>query len=340
MTESKTTGGAHRVAAFLLSLEREAALDVMRHLEEGVVADVATAMSELGEEFADNDSINRLYSDLAVVLNTPVKVTAPNPSQLHVLLEEAFGSERATALIDEIRERHEHEQPFAAVETYLPESIGRALSEETPASAAIVLSHLDPGVSAQVVVSFEPEFALAAVTKMATLNAPPIGTLKSIAKNLEQRLVVIAKGPVAPDPSKRLQTIAEMLNFSGSELERTVLEGLEKEDEEMVAEIREFMFKWTDLAGVDKRAMQKILASIDTRTLAIALKACPADVEDNIAANLSTRVKAMVIEERELAGAVAMSEVLTARGEILKAVHALIEAGEFSPARGGEEMVN
>jgi flagellar motor switch protein FliG len=100
------------------------------------------------------------------------------------------------------------------------------------------------------------------------------------------------------------------------------------------------MFTWTDLAEVDKRSMQKILGSVDTRTLALALKACTADVEENVGNNLSSRVKAMVIEERELAGAVPMSEVLAARGEILKAVHALIEAGDFQPARSGEELVS
>lgn len=340
MSEQDSTGGAQRVAAFLLSLEREVALEVMRHLDETIVSNVATAMAELGEEFEDTEAVNRLYHDLAVAYNAPSKITAPNPSQLLLILEEAFGEERAEKLLQDIRDRREHEQPFAVVESHLPGSIARALSEETPSSAAIVLSHLDPGVSANVVSSMDPEFALAAVTKMATLTAPPTATLKSIAKNLADRLIIIAQGPAAPDPSARLKTIAEMLNYSASDLERSVLEGLEKEDEGMVSEIREFMFTWTDLANVDKRAMQKILASIDTRTLAISLKACTAEVEDNIANNLSSRVKAMVIEERELAGAVPMSEVLMARGELLRAVHALIESGEFSPARGGEEMVS
>jgi flagellar motor switch protein FliG len=69
------------------------------------------------------------------------------------------------------------------------------------------------------------------------------------------------------------------------------------------------------------------------------LKACTSDVEENVTSNLSSRVKLMVIEERELAGAVPMSEVMAARGEIMKAVHSLIEAGDFAPARSGEELV-
>ncbi len=117
------------------------------------------------------------------------------------------------------------------------------------------------------------------------------------------------------------------------------MEGIEAEDSDMAGEIREYMFTWAELSTIDKRAMQKILGSVDTRTLSIALKACAADVEENISSNLSTRVKAMVIEERELAGAVPMSEVMQSRGEIMKAVHSLIESGDLSPARSGEELV-
>jgi hypothetical protein len=36
---------------------------------------------------------------------------------------------------------------------------------------------------------------------------------------------------------------------------------------------------------------------------------------------------------------VPMTEVLGARAEIMRAVHALIDAGEFKPSRGGEELV-
>ena len=175
---------------------------------------------------------------------------------------------------------------------------------------------------------------------MANLTPPGAETLKSIGRNLEVRLRILSETPAPPDPSSRLKTIAEMLNYTSPDMERSVLEGLEREGEDTVTEIREFMFTWKDIAEVDKRAMQKILASVDTRTLAIALKACSAEVEQNVTDNLSSRVKAMVVEERELAGAIPMSEVLFARGELLKAVHALIDSGEFQPSRGGEEMVS
>lgn len=332
--------GTERAAAFLLSLDREDALSVMRHLDGELVSEVASSMTELGEKFSEHDVVNKLYFAVAREVNQPTTVMSQSDTQLRFLLEEAFGTDRALGVLDEIRQRQLAERPFQDVEFFSPEVMATALADETPTSCAIVLSHVEPAFSASVLGNMEQDLALETVTRMATLVPPGAAALKSMARNLTRQLEVINRQPAPTDPSVRLQTIAEMLNYSNQDLERSVLEGLEEEDEEMAGEIRDFMFTWTDLAGVDKRSMQKILGSVDTRTLAIALKACTADVEENVAGNLSSRVKVMVLEERELAGSVPMSEVLAARGEIMKAVHALIEAGDFAPARSGEELVN
>ncbi|MFT7484359.1 MAG: flagellar motor switch protein FliG [Candidatus Paceibacteria bacterium] len=339
MSPKNEIPGPERAAAFLLSLEREDALSVMRHLDADLVSEVASAMTELDEKFSEHDTVNKLYFAVSREVLQPTTVQAQSDTQLRFLLEEAFGPERALGVLDDIRQRQLAERPFQDVEFYSPEVLAIALCEETPTSCAIVLSHVEPAYSAEVLGNMEQELALSTVTQMATLVPPGAAALKSMARNLTASLEVINRQPSPADPSARLQTIAQMLNYSNLDLERSVLEGLEEANADMAGEIREFMFTWTDLATVDKRSMQKILGSVDTRTLALALKACTADVEENVAGNLSSRVKVMVLEERELAGAVAMSEVMAARGEIMKAVHALIEAGDFAPARSGQELV-
>jgi len=339
MKDDQATSGPVRIAAFLLSLEREDALELLRHLDADLVAEVATAMTELGESFSDKDSVDHLYADLARSLNTRRTVSSQSDSQLQALLAEAFDEERAKQMLGEIRSRQLHTRPFRDIERFPTRALAKALQAESPLTSAIVLSHVDPGVSADIISELDPEVALETVTRMATLVSPDAQVLRSMARNLARRLEVLAEEPPAPDPSVRLKTVAEMLNFSSTELERSVMEGIEADDEGMAEEIREYMFTWTDLADVDKRSMQKILGAIDTRTLAVALKACAADVEANVTENLSTRVKAMVVEERDLVGAVPMSEVLQSRAMILKAVHGLIDSGEFEPARSGEELV-
>ena len=86
--------------------------------------------------------------------------------------------------------------------------------------------------------------------------------------------------------------------------------------------------------------MQKVLASVETRTLSLALKGSSEAVEQNVMANLSSRVRDMVDDERELLGAVPLSEVVSARNEIMVVVRGLMDQGEFNPARAGEELVS
>ena len=86
--------------------------------------------------------------------------------------------------------------------------------------------------------------------------------------------------------------------------------------------------------------MTKILGTVDTKTLAVSLKGCSPAVEKNILSNLSSRVREMVIEERELAGAMPVADVKVARDEVLKNIRALIESGEFRPSRGGDALVS
>jgi flagellar motor switch protein FliG len=203
-----------------------------------------------------------------------------------------------------------------------------------------VLAHLDPSLSAEVLGSLPPERALALVKRMATLVPPGFETLVVIAQNLAERLKAMAAAPVARDPMTQLKTIAELLNFSQPEVEKTVLEGIQKDDATKATAIRELMFTWENLADLDKRAMQKVLASVDTKTLAISLKGASAPVEENIMGNLSQRVREMVKDERDLAGAMALKDVRVARNEVMKAVRGLMESGEFRPARAGEELVN
>ena len=330
--------GDQRVAAFLLSLDRDQAAELMSRLDPAVVPAVAKAMLELDETFSDPESVDSLYTEVARDLHTRHGVDCAPVDSLHELLDKSFGAEQGGEVAKEIESRRLAERPFAVIEECSPASIAAALAGESISIVAVILAHMTPAVAAEVLGRMEEARGLEIVQRMANLEPLQPGTLASLAAHLNAQVALHEESRIAEGPA-RVQSIAEMLNFTRQDVERSILENLEKEDEEMAAEIRESMFTWVDLAEVDKRSMQKILASVDTRTLALALKACTAEVEVNVLSNLSTRVQEMVAEERELAGLVPMTEVLTARAEIMRAVHALIDAGEFKPSRGGEELV-
>lgn len=331
--------GVDRVASFLLSLEEKQAAAVLRHIGPDVLTEVAEAMTRVDSAVATPQRIGELKRLLAVQATGPKTLRPRKESELGALLNEGLGAQRSREVVDRLRERRAHDRPFFELESLPPEDLARSLANESPAVCALVLAHLDPTVSSAVLSEFEPERALLVVKRMTSLTPPGIEMLRSIADSMKERLREIAASPVAPDPEKRLKTIAAMLNLSTPEIEQSVLQGIAEDDEATAKEIREHMFAWDDLATIDKRSMQKVLGSIDTRTLSIALKACNPAVEEKVLSNLSSRVRVMVAEERELAGALPLAEVLAAREQVMTTVRAMIEAGEFSPSRSGEDLV-
>jgi flagellar motor switch protein FliG len=330
--------GTDKVAAFLLSLDAEAAVKVLKHLPEYLVSEIAEAMTTLDPSLASEERINSLFKDIATRTDVRGPVRPVNSEEMQSMLQDTFGPQRAERVLQDIDSRNEREYPFRNVERYAPQSIAAVLQNESPSVAAVVLAHVDPATSAGVLAAFEEEAAIEVVRRMTTMVPPGFETLKAIALDIESQL----DGAVAVstvDTSRQLKTVAEMLNYSGSELEASVLSGIEGEDEDKAKEIKEYMFTWDDLASIEKRAMQKILGSVNTRTLSIALKACSPEVEKNIMDNLSSRVRSMVAEERELAGPMPISEVRVMRAEIMDAVRALMDSGEFRPTKSGEDLV-
>jgi len=100
-------------------------------------------------------------------------------------------------------------------------------------------------------------------------------------------------GVVAAGHELTAKAAAEILNNMGGG-EKAILETIAESSEEIAAAIRDEMFTFEDVAKLDKKAMQKILGQIDTRSLAVALKATTLAVEDNVFKNLSKRAGDMV----------------------------------------------
>ena len=338
MTDLGNIQGYQRVAAFLLSLEPPVASSLLKGMGADVAAKVAQAMVDLDPRLTAQGVVDDLVKELARGLNRPRQVAACDSDHLKKLLGEAFGKQ-ADELLRSIHEKRLANRPFLEVERHGPVEIARVLRDESAAVIALVLTHFEPGKTAQVLKNLPDGLALEAVQRMVALEPPAPALVRGVASDLAQRLASAPLPSAGSDPTRRLQSVAQILNNSAPEMEKKVMEALAQSDEKIANDLREQLFTWTDIGTLNRRAMTKILGTVDTKTLAVALKGCTAAVEQNILSNLSSRVRDMVIEERELAGPMSLPDVKAARDEILKNIRALIESGEFRPSRGGDELV-
>src|SRR5262249_1274500 len=156
--------------------------------------------------------------------------------------------------------------------------------------------------------------------------------IKQIAHEVNERARALKRvdlrDPSTPDP--RLETVARILLNASPGNDKAVLEGISARNEDLATKIRERMFEWNDFEALDKRTMQRVLADIDTRLLALGLKACDEAVAASIFGAVSQRTAEMIKEERDLLGSVLLKDVLDARKQILSSVRDLISKGEVA----------
>lgn len=334
--------GPRRVAALLLSLDQASAAALLKTIAPAALPRVADAMTEIEAEGPDAEARTQIWRDLVrEIENGHVEHPhARDEEELSRFLESGVGRERTTAVLAEMRERRRQERPFVAIEGADPIHVEKALAKESAAVRALVLGNLPPKLSAAVMALLDQDESLRVVQRLAKQGVPRRETVDLVAKNVAAEVARIASEPKKPEAQDRMRSIAEILNRGDKELGRSVLAGLEESDKPVAEGIREMMFTWTDLANLDRRAMQKVLSTVETGKLALALKGGPVEVEENVLANLSQRVRDMVAEERELLGARPRAEVDAARADLMKGIRGLVESGELSSQASSEGLVS
>jgi flagellar motor switch protein FliG len=100
------------------------------------------------------------------------------------------------------------------------------------------------------------------------------------------------------------------------------------------------MFVFDDLVLLDDRSIQRLLKEVETKDLAISLKATADEVKNKIFANVSERVAVLIKEEMEFMGPMRLSDVEQAQQRIVETIRRLEEEGQIVVAgRGGKEDI-
>ncbi len=138
-----------------------------------------------------------------------------------------------------------------------------------------------------------------------------------------------------------IDRLAEILNQSDEISSELILNEIEEANPELAAQIKQKMFVFEDLVLVDDRGFQKLLRRVETKELAVALKAASDEVKQKVFKNMSERAAEMLREEMETLGPVRMKEVSDAQQAITAIIQEMEAKGELIiSGRRGEEIVS
>ncbi|MEO0481519.1 MAG: FliG C-terminal domain-containing protein [Planctomycetota bacterium] len=328
---------AQRIAALLLSIDRDASVGVLKEFTDDIRDTVLRAMKELRDVPIDAAALQQIYEEFADRTVSGDSVLGDAGSQMKHLLNTAYDRDTAKRLEDDADRGIVAKRPFAMFETLPPEDLAALISDEHPQIAAVFLARLAPKRAAKVVEAMPEERQVSLLRRVATLERTPPEVVQSVFEVLREKVRELGLVTLRFEPRATEKTVADIL-LSMRE-DGDIMFCLRAEDPQLAARIEEEMFKFEDLATLDKRSMQKVLAEVQTTTLATALKASAPAIDLNIAQNLSRRAWDMVQEERNDLGPVPLSEVDEAQQQILKTIRRMIEQGELRLGEVEEEVL-
>lgn len=213
------------------------------------------------------------------------------------------------------------------------------IKDEHPQTIAVVMIHLKTAVSSELLGLMPDEkksdisLRIASMDKVIASMVEEVNEIfKDILKNKKTTVTSFSGG---------VDRLAEILNQTDEISSELILNEIEEANPEMAANIKQKMFVFEDLVMVDDRGFQKLLRRVETKELAVALKAASEEVKQKVYRNMSERASEMLREEIETLGPVRMKEVSDAQQNITGIIQEMEAKGEVIIAgRRGEQIIS
>lgn len=249
------------------------------------------------------------------------------------LLEKSFGSERAFDILNRLQSSLQ-EVPFQFLKRADPSQVCSFIQDEHPQTISLILAHMNPSLSSIILSSLPQDVQSDVVIRIATMDRTAPEIVREVERVLERKMAsVFSQGFTFAGGVK---DVAEILNMIERSTEKTIMADLEERDPELADEIGRLMFTFDDIVFVDDSGIQKTLREVESKDLALALKASNDEVANKVYKNMSERAREMIKEEIEFMGPVRMKNVEEAQQKIVAVIRRLEESGDVViSGRGG-----
>jgi flagellar motor switch protein FliG len=325
--------GPEKAAIFLLTMGEEFTTEVFKELDDIEIKSLGKAMSNI--QNVSPTQIQDVLWEFLQTVEEPGDIRIKGDDFFKNTLGRALDGDRADGLIQDVSTS----VPFSNIKNIDAKALGNFIRNEHPQTIALVLAHLDPGKSAQILSEFPEPLQQDVMLRIADLEPVPITTLDEIEQVLREEIK--AQGPVGGRPAGGSTTVAEILNQVDQNTENLILSKFEEERADLANEVRKLMFVFEDLINVDDRSIRTILKEVNNDELTLSLKSASPAMQDKIFANLSERAASMIREDLEAMGPTRLADVEKAQQAILRAAKKLEAEGKIVIGKGdgGDQFV-
>ena len=322
--DPKNLPGTIKVAIIIQSAGKVGSEKILSMMNEGERRVIKNHLAQMGEISPDVvEKVSQEFLQLAGKTGPP-RIGGPSlPQETTEGL--SGGSDRESS-------------DLSVLKSLKPDRLLELIKDEHPQTIAVILAHVESDVASNVLANLPDETKAQVGLRIATLDKVGTGMVQEVAKIFDD--VLKDSEDFVSSVTGGAGLMADILNLMDGMSSQTILEAIEEDNVDLAASIKQKMFTFEDVVLIDNRGLQKILRNVESRELAIALKAASNDVKEKIFSNMSERAAEMLKEEIEVLGAVRMKDVEDAQYLITRTIQEMADQGEIVIAgRGGEQLI-
>lgn len=329
--------GIRKAAIFLVAIGDELARKLMLELPEADVQKVTEEITEL--RGLSPELTSDVVEEFREMLDTQQYMVHGGIDYARKLLVDAFGKQRAEDLMSLVRSAQEaNHGNLAMLEKVDPLQLSKFLEGEHPQTVALVLAHLDPRRASSVLANLDQPRRVAAVRRLAAMREFSPELAQKIAVILHRRSENV--GETSRKSYSGFKAVADLLNRVPGDQSKVILEQIEEDDPEMALGVRNLMFTFEDLVTIPPASMREIVAEVDKKQLALALRGAREDLKAHVFRAMSSRAVEMLKEDMEVMGPVRSREVAAVQHEILQLARRLETEGKvILKMEAGDDLV-
>lgn len=310
-----------KIARFFVLIGEDSTVKIFQYLDKDYVEQISTAITQI-------QSINKEVS-LAILeefhLYTRTKgfISSGGYDFAKEILYKSIGQDAAEEVLEKLSRMKLANQAFSYLDGVNPKQLSDFIKDESPHTIAVILAHMDPSKSADVLMELDEEIRVKVSIQIATIKDVSPDVVRTISAVLERKLESLLSSIVDVGGVK---VVADMLNKMGPKAV-DILKNINGIDTSLATRIKDNMFVFEDLLNLDSEYIMKIIQSVESADVVVAMKNTTQEQIEKVTGAMSQRVKDRFYEESEMLTKVKIKDIEAAQRRMLAVAQKMMDDG-------------
>lgn len=327
--------GARKSALLLLSIGREEAAEILKHLDDKSLEAVIAEMSKI--KYISKTEKESILTEFQKSSDRISLETKAGEDVAKELLEGTLGKEKAEGIMNKVLGRGIHTD-FEYLNDIEPATLQTILATESAQTVAVTLSFLEPKNAAQVLKLFPKDQQANIAYRLANMSKTHPDAIREIARVIKKKYD--ARDSHEFSEAGGAEALANILNHMEKGLEDVILQELEDNNPDLANQVREKLYTFEDLLALDKKEMRLLITRLQNdECISMALRGAGEEMKDHFFNAMSQNKAYDILESMDLRGKLTLREINEARSTILNLARRLEEDGLIIFKKNKEEYI-